>query len=377
MRVRTKATRSERHSAGFTLIEVMIVVAIVAILAMVATPSYRNYILRGALVDGTTLLSTASGNMERYFQDNRTYEAVGANIPPCSAALPLATRTQGTFVAQLRRRCHQLHADRHRQRQHRAIRLHGRSDRQPDHGRDRWSRRAGTAARPAGSSRTDRHAEADPSPRHRRGRDPGRGFTLIELLTTLSVLAVLIQLSLPSFTIWISNTRVRTVADTLQNGVRLAQAEAVRRNRQVVLSFTNGTPVARRPGRRRRRQLVDPDGGAVRRRRCRVRAGRQPCRRRLGRHHRRDRSRRDRALLQFERTPHDQHRARAGRCRVPRGRCHVRGEPGQCRSQAARPGRCRRSAQDVRSGPTHPVIRLGGRMSMKPPTHRRATRRAA
>ena len=35
---------------------------------------------------------------------------------------------------------------------------------------------------------------------------------------------------------------MRTVADALQNGVRLAQAEAVRRNRQVVLSFTNGTP---------------------------------------------------------------------------------------------------------------------------------------
>jgi type IV fimbrial biogenesis protein FimT len=80
------------------------------------------------------------------------------------------------------------------------------------------------------------------SPRHRRGRDPGRGFTLIELLTTLSVLGVLLQLSLPSFTIWINNTRIRTVADSLQNGVRLAQAEAVRRNRQVVLSFTDRTP---------------------------------------------------------------------------------------------------------------------------------------
>lgn len=76
----------------------MIVVAIIAILAMVATPSYRAYILRGALVDGTTLLSTASANMERYFQDNRTYAPSGANTPPCSAAMPVATRTQGSFV---------------------------------------------------------------------------------------------------------------------------------------------------------------------------------------------------------------------------------------------------------------------------------------
>lgn len=78
--------------------------------------------------------------------------------------------------------------------------------------------------------------------RRRRGRRDGSGFTLIELLTTLCLLGVLMQLSLPSFMTWIGNAQVRTVADSLQNGVRLAQAEAVRRNRQVVLSFTDRTP---------------------------------------------------------------------------------------------------------------------------------------
>ena len=69
-----------------------------------------------------------------------------------------------------------------------------------------------------------------------------RGFTLIELLTTFVVLGILVSLALPSFSIWIGNAQIRTVADSLQNGIRLAQAEAVRRNRQVVLSFTNATP---------------------------------------------------------------------------------------------------------------------------------------
>lgn len=72
-----------------------------------------------------------------------------------------------------------------------------------------------------------------------RGR---RGFTLIELVVTITLLGILVALSLPTFTAWIRNSQVRTVAEALQNGVRTAQAEAVRRNRQVVLSFTNATP---------------------------------------------------------------------------------------------------------------------------------------
>lgn len=58
---------------GFTLIEVMIVVAIVAILAAIALPSYSEYIKRGQIVEGITPLADMGAKMEQFYQDNRTY----------------------------------------------------------------------------------------------------------------------------------------------------------------------------------------------------------------------------------------------------------------------------------------------------------------
>lgn len=72
------------HSRGFTLIELMITVAIVAILTAIAYPSYRNYVLRGQIVDATNGLAALQANMERYYQDNRRYDSVGAFVSPCA-----------------------------------------------------------------------------------------------------------------------------------------------------------------------------------------------------------------------------------------------------------------------------------------------------
>ena len=69
-----------------------------------------------------------------------------------------------------------------------------------------------------------------------------RGFTIIELVIAIALVGVMLKLGLPSFTAWISNAKVRTVTDALQNGIRLAQTEALRRNRTVVMSLTNATP---------------------------------------------------------------------------------------------------------------------------------------
>lgn len=70
-------------------------------------------------------------------------------------------------------------------------------------------------------------------------RRSSRGFTLIELMVTIALLAILLGLAAPSFALWIKNARIRTVGDALQTGARLAQAEAIRLNRQVVFFLTN------------------------------------------------------------------------------------------------------------------------------------------
>jgi prepilin-type N-terminal cleavage/methylation domain-containing protein len=85
-----------RRTAGFTLIEVMIVVGIIAILSAIALPSYRDYVLRGQIVDATTALVTFRGRMEQHFQDNRTFATAGAFTTPCE--LPADQRKVGTFT---------------------------------------------------------------------------------------------------------------------------------------------------------------------------------------------------------------------------------------------------------------------------------------
>jgi len=69
-----------------------------------------------------------------------------------------------------------------------------------------------------------------------------KGFTLIELMVTIGIFALLMLAAVPSFGDWIASARVRSVAEEVANGLRLAQAEAVRRNRPVAFVMTNSTP---------------------------------------------------------------------------------------------------------------------------------------
>jgi type IV pilus assembly protein PilE len=71
----------KRLSAGFTLIEVMIVVAIVAILATIALPNYTDHVRRGRIAEAVGEVSDLRVRMERFYQDNRTF--VGS--PACAS----------------------------------------------------------------------------------------------------------------------------------------------------------------------------------------------------------------------------------------------------------------------------------------------------
>ncbi|PXW96263.1 type IV pilus assembly protein PilE [Sphaerotilus hippei] len=87
---RTPATASTVRSAqgGFTLLELMIAVVIVAILAVVANATYREQVVRAHAADATAALSDGRHRMEQYILGQRTY--VGG---PCTTS-----RTVGSFA---------------------------------------------------------------------------------------------------------------------------------------------------------------------------------------------------------------------------------------------------------------------------------------
>jgi type IV pilus assembly protein PilA len=88
--------RSRTSQRGFTLIELMIVVAIIAILAAIAIPAYQNYLIRGQVTEGTVLATGPKAAIWDFYSDT-------GRFPPSneSAGLPGPTSITGSYIAQV------------------------------------------------------------------------------------------------------------------------------------------------------------------------------------------------------------------------------------------------------------------------------------
>jgi type IV fimbrial biogenesis protein FimT len=64
------------------------------------------------------------------------------------------------------------------------------------------------------------------------------GFSLIELIIAIAIVGLVSAIAMPGYATWIKNSRVRTAAESIQNGLQMARAEAVKRNASIRFSLS-------------------------------------------------------------------------------------------------------------------------------------------
>ena len=97
----SKMMKNTKKNSGFTLMELMIVVAIVAILSSIAYPSYTKHVQRGKRSEGRSALLDTAAKLERYYSDCNKYGTLAGASNNCTTSTTSIKNTSQTGLYDL------------------------------------------------------------------------------------------------------------------------------------------------------------------------------------------------------------------------------------------------------------------------------------